>query len=135
MLIFCKFQRQWQCWWMVMRLLLGCQIFMCDVLGWCLFLEEFCSWWGRKMEEWWFVKQILVRHVGRVITKILSMVVQLSSKILEVYCQNKFFFFLCFRFSEDGVWGGCSFVLYYHYVQILQNLHCTWKNKIGYKIN
>ncbi len=45
------------------------------------------------------------------------------------------FLFLCFRCSKDGVWGGCSFILYYHYVGILQNFHCTWRNKIGCKIN
>jgi hypothetical protein len=134
-LIFCKFRRHWQCWWMVMWLLLGCQIFMCDVLGWCLFLEEFRFWLRRKMEEWWFVKRIVVRHVGRTLIKNLSMVVELFNKIFKVYCQDKFFFFLCFIFYEDGVRGGCSFIFYYHYVQILQNLHCTWRNKIGCKIN
>jgi len=34
-----------------------------------------------------------VRHVRRAITKILSMVVELSRKIFKVYYQNKFFSF------------------------------------------
>ncbi len=64
------------------------------------------------------------------------MIVEIFSKIFIVYRQDKFFFFfLCFRCSEDGVWRGCSFILYYHYVGIFQNLHCTWRNKIRCKIN